>query len=83
MLASTWTRLPNPCTAPVDHPCRWSRLSVQSLLHQPPPTPTHYPPASRSASFDKFNLKYNPFGQSRLREIFIKQVGMLCCAALC
>ena len=23
--------------------------------------------------FDKFNLKYNPFGQSRLREIFIKQ----------
>lgn len=25
--------------------------------------------------FDKFNLKYNPFGQSRLREIFIKQVS--------
>ena len=25
--------------------------------------------------FDKFNLKYNPCGQSRLREIFIKQVG--------
>jgi hypothetical protein len=24
--------------------------------------------------FDKFNLKYNPCGQSRLREIFIKQV---------
>ena len=24
--------------------------------------------------FDRFNLKYNPFGQSRLREIFIKQV---------
>ncbi len=24
--------------------------------------------------FDKFNLKYYPFGQSRLREIFIKQV---------
>ena len=23
--------------------------------------------------FDRFNLKYNPFGQSRLREIFIKQ----------
>lgn len=23
--------------------------------------------------FDKFNLKYNPCGQSRLREIFIKQ----------
>jgi AMP deaminase len=23
--------------------------------------------------FDKFNLKYNPFGQSRLREVFIKQ----------
>lgn len=27
--------------------------------------------------FDKFNLKYNPFGQSRLREIFIKQAGQL------
>jgi AMP deaminase len=27
--------------------------------------------------FDKFNLKYNPCGQSRLREIFIKQVGCL------
>lgn len=26
--------------------------------------------------FDRFNLKYNPFGQSRLREIFIKQVLM-------
>ena len=25
--------------------------------------------------FDKFNLKYNPCGQSRLREIFIKQVS--------
>ena len=25
--------------------------------------------------FDRFNLKYNPFGQSRLREIFIKQVN--------
>ena len=25
--------------------------------------------------FDRFNLKYNPCGQSRLREIFIKQVG--------
>lgn len=24
--------------------------------------------------FDRFNLKYNPCGQSRLREIFIKQV---------
>lgn len=23
--------------------------------------------------FDKFNLKYNPCGQSRLREIFLKQ----------
>ena len=28
----------------------------------------------RGPRFDKFNLKYNPFGQSRLREIFIKQV---------
>ena len=27
--------------------------------------------------FDKFNLKYNPFGQSRLREIFIKQASSL------
>ncbi len=27
--------------------------------------------------FDRFNLKYNPFGQSRLREIFIKQVRSL------
>ena len=34
--------------------------------------------------FDKFNLKYNPFGQSRLREIFIKQVRALqsACKAL-
>ena len=33
--------------------------------------------------FDKFNLKYNPCGQSRLREIFLKQEnliqGLLCC----
>lgn len=28
--------------------------------------------------FDRFNLKYNPCGQSRLREIFIKQVGHQC-----
>lgn len=27
--------------------------------------------------FDKFNLKYNPCGQSRLREIFIKQDNLL------
>ena len=27
--------------------------------------------------FDKFNLKYNPFGQSRLREVFIKQDNLL------
>ena len=27
--------------------------------------------------FDRFNLKYNPFGQSRLREIFIKQARLL------
>ncbi len=32
--------------------------------------------------FDKFNLKYNPCGQSRLREIFIKQVLSLICAHL-
>lgn len=29
--------------------------------------------------FDRFNLKYNPFGQSRLREIFIKQVPLDTC----
>jgi len=40
--------------------------------------------------FDKFNLKYNPCGQSRLREIFIKQVQfpstrsvILCLNILC
>jgi len=27
---------------------------------------------SRPRSFDRFNLKYNPVGQSRLREIFLK-----------
>ncbi|KAI3977993.1 hypothetical protein MKX01_032370, partial [Papaver californicum] len=27
--------------------------------------------------FDKFNLKYNPCGQSRLREIFLKQVNLI------
>lgn len=27
--------------------------------------------------FDKFNSKYNPCGQSRLREIFIKQDNLL------
>ena len=27
--------------------------------------------------FDRFNLKYNPCGQSRLREIFIKQDNLL------
>ncbi|KAL5973649.1 hypothetical protein ACLOJK_030303 [Asimina triloba] len=27
--------------------------------------------------FDKFNLKYNPFGQSRLREVFLKQDNLI------
>ncbi|KAJ0734569.1 putative AMP deaminase [Helianthus annuus] len=27
--------------------------------------------------FDKFNLKYNPFGQSRLRENFLKQDNLI------
>lgn len=27
--------------------------------------------------FDKFNLKYNPCGQSRLREIFLKQDNLM------
>ena len=39
--------------------------------------PTH------PSSFDKFNLKYNPFGQSRLREIFIKQVRAALRCARC
>ena len=33
--------------------------------------------------FDKFNLKYNPCGQSRLREIFIKQVCHCCLRPPC
>jgi hypothetical protein len=32
--------------------------------------------------FDRFNLKYNPFGQSRLREIFIKQARQGCQAGV-
>lgn len=32
--------------------------------------------------FDRFNLKYNPFGQSRLREIFIKQARQRCTRTL-
>ena len=27
--------------------------------------------------FDKFNLKYNPIGESRLREIFLKTDNMI------
>ncbi len=27
--------------------------------------------------FDRFNLKYNPCGQSRLREVFIKQDNLI------
>ena len=33
--------------------------------------------------FDRFNLKYNPCGQSRLREIFIKQVGLFGRVCVC
>lgn len=35
--------------------------------------------------FDKFNLKYNPCGQSRLREIFLKQDNLIqgICCFLC
>ena len=33
--------------------------------------------------FDKFNLKYNPCGQSRLREIFIKQVRGIASTTTC
>lgn len=32
--------------------------------------------------FDKFNLKYNPCGQSRLREIFLKQDNLIKGSAL-
>jgi hypothetical protein len=28
-------------------------------------------------SFDKFNLKYNPLGESRLREIFLKTDNLI------
>ena len=40
-------------------------------FHPPPRPPLH------RSSFDRFNLKYNPFGQSRLREVFIKQDNLL------
>ena len=47
--------------------------------HTPPATIHRPPPAHLNTHrFDKFNLKYNPFGQSRLREIFIKQVCAGC-----
>ena len=45
-------------------------LTATCCCRHPHPTHTH----TRTHRFDKFNLKYNPFGQSRLREIFIKQV---------
>ena len=32
--------------------------------------------------FDKFNLKYNPVGESRLREIFLKVAPHICVASL-
>lgn len=57
------------------HLCALVRSASDPLLH-----PTH----SRSCAFnswprrfDKFNLKYNPFGQSRLREVFIKQDNLI------
>jgi len=34
--------------------------------------PRASPPADAAAGFDKFNLKYNPIGESRLREVFLK-----------
>ena len=34
--------------------------------------------ATTFARFDKFNLKYNPLGKSKLREIFIKTDNLLC-----
>ena len=35
------------------------------------------PPPRLSQRFDRFNLKYNPLGQSRLREIFLKTDNLL------
>jgi hypothetical protein len=32
---------------------------------------------TRQISFDKFNLKYNPLGESRLREIFLKTDNLI------
>lgn len=34
-------------------------------------------PTWRDGSFDRFNLKYNPCGQSRLREIFLKTDNLI------
>lgn len=45
-----------------------------------PHTTTHplsCPVLAFPLSFDRFNLKYNPFGQSRLREVFIKQDNLI------
>jgi hypothetical protein len=47
---------------------------AHACCHTPDPAPCLHPPFPPKR-FDKFNLKYNPCGQSRLREIFIKQVG--------
>ena len=52
---------------------QWLHLSKQ-LLRRSAPKPV----SLLLCRFDKFNLKYNPFGQSRLREIFIKQVRDKC-----
>ena len=39
--------------------------------------PSHLFSLSLCFRFDRFNLKYNPFGQSRLREVFIKQDNLI------
>ncbi|RWW23278.1 hypothetical protein BHE74_00025127 [Ensete ventricosum] len=55
---------------------------------KPNPSPFAYTPEQKSDvnvhadkstfhRFDKFNLKYNPCGQSRLREIFLKQDNLI------
>lgn len=48
-------------------------VSLRPFVPSPPPIPSlhpHSPPC-------RFNLKYNPVGQSRLREIFMKTDNLI------